>query len=189
MSRRHRAEKRISTPDIRYNSPLVAHLVNVVMKQGKKNSREWHFGMKVHVGTDRNGVVHTVVTSDAAASEFKQLPRLLHGKERELYADQAYWRELHRQAARQHGVRYRVNRRPHPGKPLSEHWRRVNRVRSAIRARGEHAFQVVKHLWGFRKVRYRGLAKNTARVFTAFALANLYLLRRRLLPAQGTCPC
>src|SRR6185312_551698 len=63
------------------------------------------------------------------------------------------------------------------------------RLRSATRARGEHAFHVVKRLWGFTKVRYRGLAKNTARLFTMFALANLYLGRRRLLAAEGTCRC
>jgi IS5 family transposase len=63
----------------------------------------------------------------------------------------------------------------------------INRIRSSARARGEHAFHVVKRLWGFSKVRYRGLAKNTARLFTTFALANLYLLRRRLITPQGTC--
>jgi len=151
------------------------------MKQGKKNGREWHFGMKAHVGTDLNGLVHTLVTTHAAASELKQLPKLLHGQERELYGDQAYWSELHRIAAKQHGVRYRVNRRPHPARPLSAYQRHLNRLRSATRARGEHAFHVVKCLWGFTKVRYRGLAKNTARLFTMFALANLYLVRRRLL--------
>lgn len=153
------------------------------MKQGKKNSREWHFGMKAHVGTDLNGLVHTLVTTHAAASEFKQLQYLLHGQERQLYGDQAYWSEMHRVAAKQHGVRYRVNRRaPNSSRALSPYQRRVNRVRSAIRARGEHAFRIVKQLWGFTKVRYRGLAKNTARLFTMFALANLYMVRRRLLP-------
>jgi IS5 family transposase len=150
------------------------------MKQSKKGPN-WHFGMKAHVGTDRNGLVHTLVTTDAAQPEFKQLPKLLHGQERELYGDQAYWSELHRLAAKEHGVRYRVNRRPTPGRPLSEYQRNLNRLRSATRARGEHAFHVVKRLWGFTKVRYRGLAKNTARLFTMFALANLYLVRRRLL--------
>jgi IS5 family transposase len=86
------------------------------MKSGKKNTREWHFGMKAHVGTDRNGLVHTLVTTHAGASDFSQLPKLLHGDERELYGDQAYWSELHRLAAKQHGVRYRVNRRPNPGR-------------------------------------------------------------------------
>ena len=159
------------------------------MKQGKKNSREWHFGMKAHVGTDLNGLVHTVVTTHAGASDFSQLPKLLHGAERELYGDQAYWSELHRIAAKEHGVRYRVNRRPNPGRPLSEHQRKLNRLRSATRARGEHAFNVVKRLWGFSKVRYRGLAKNTARLFAAFALANLYMVRRQLMPIREACRC
>lgn len=152
------------------------------MKQGKKNSREWHFGMKAHVGTDTNGLVHTLVTTHAGASEIKQLPKLLHGQERALYGDQAYWSEMHRVAAKAHRVRYRVNRRaPNASKPLSEYQRRINRLRSSTRARGEHAFRIVKQLWGFTKVRYRGLAKNTARLFTMFALANLYMVRRRLL--------
>ncbi|HXR89911.1 MAG TPA: IS5 family transposase [Steroidobacteraceae bacterium] len=159
------------------------------MKQGKKNGREWHFGMKAHVGTDLNGLVHTVVTTHAGASDFSQLPKLLHGQERELYGDQAYWSELHRIAAKKHGVRYRVNRRPNPGRPLTEHQRKLNRLRSATRARGEHAFNVVKRLWGFSKVRYRGLAKNTARLFTAFAMANLYMVRRQLMPPQEACRC
>ena len=159
------------------------------MKQGKKNSREWHFGMKAHVGTDLNGLVHTVVTTHAGASDFSQLPNLLHGAERELYGDQAYWSELHRLAAKEHGVRYRVNRRPNPGRPLTEHQRKLNRLRSATRARGEHAFNVVNRLWGFSKVRYRGLAKNTARLFAAFALANLYMVRRQLMPIREACRC
>lgn len=159
------------------------------MKQGKKNSREWHFGMKAHVGTDLNGLVHTLVTTHAGASEFSQLPKLLHGAERQLYGDQAYWSELHRFAAKEHGVRYRVNRRPNPGRPLTEHQRKLNRLRSATRARGEHAFNVVKRLWGFSKVRYRGLAKNTARLFAAFALANLYMVRRQLMPMREVCRC
>ena len=159
------------------------------MKQGKKNSRKWHFGMKAHVGTDLNGLVHTVVTTHAGASDFSQLPKLLHGAERELYGDQAYWSELHRIAAKEHGVRYRVNRRPHPGRPLTEHQRKLNRLRSRTRARGEHAFNVVKRLWGFSKVRYRGLAKNNARLFAAFALANLYMVRRQLMPIREACRC
>jgi IS5 family transposase len=152
------------------------------MRQTKKG-KGWHFGMKAHVGTDLNRLVHSLVTTDAAQSDVGQLPKLLHGDERELYGDQAYWSEMHRIAAKQHGVRYRVNRRPHPTRPLTEYQRELNRLRSATRARCEHAFHVVKNLWGFRKVRYRGLAKNTARLFTAFALANLYLVRRRLLLA------
>jgi IS5 family transposase len=157
------------------------------MHQTKKG-QNWHFGMKAHVGTDKRGIVHSLTTTAANVSDITQMGQLLHGQEREVFGDQAYWSESHRQGARERGIRYRINRRPNPGRPLSRLERRLNRLRSATRARGEHAFHVVKRLWGFTKVRYRGLAKNTARLFAAFALANLYLLRRRLITPQGTCP-
>jgi IS5 family transposase len=156
------------------------------MHQTRKG-RQWHFGMKVHAGTDKRGIVHSLATTDAKAADIAQLPQLLHGEEKELFGDQAYWSEFHRQCAQVSGIRYRVNRRGNKHRPLSEYQKSINRIRSKARARGEHAFHVVKRLWGFSKVRYRGLAKNTARVFTAFALANLYLLRRRLLPPRETC--
>jgi IS5 family transposase len=142
--------------------------------------------MKAHVGTDRRGIVHSLSTTAANVHDGNQMHRLLHGKEREVFGDQAYWNESHRQSALAKGIRYRINRRG-TTRPLSDYQRFINRRRSAARARVEHVFHVVKHLWGFTKVRYRGLAKNTARLFTAFALANLYLLRRRLLTPQGTC--
>jgi IS5 family transposase len=150
------------------------------MHQTRKG-KDWHFGMKAHVGTDRNGIVHSLSTTAANVSDITQMPELLHGEEREVFGDQAYWSEAHRQAAMAKGIRYRVNRR---SRKLTDYQKFINRRRSAARARVEHVFNVVKQLWGFRKVRYRGLAKNTARLYTAFALANLYLLRRRLMVAQ-----
>jgi len=156
------------------------------MHQTKKG-KDWHFGMKAHVGTDPHGIVHSLSTTAANVADITELPKLLHGQEREVFGDQAYWNEFHRQCAKASGIRYRINRRGSSSRPLTEYQRFINRCRSSSRARGEHAFHVVKRLWGFAKVRYRGLAKNTARLFSAFALANLYLLRRRLLAAQGTC--
>jgi IS5 family transposase len=156
------------------------------MKQGRKG-KNWHFGMKVHTGTDRRGIVHSLTTTHAGEADITQLPQLLHGEERELYGDQAYWAEGDRQAAEAAGIRYRVNRRPTKQRPLTARWKQINRARSRVRARGEHAYHVVKTLWGFTKVRYRGLAKNTVRVFAAFALANLYLMRKRLRPAGASC--
>ena len=158
------------------------------MHQTRKG-KQWHFGMKAHVGTDQRGIVHSLSTTAANTADITELPKLLHGEEKEVFGDQAYWSEFHRQCAKASGIRYRINRRGTKSKPLSEHQRLTNRLRSKRRARGEHAFHVVKRLWGFTKVRYRGLAKNTARLFTAFALANLYLLRRRLLAPQETCRC
>ena len=159
-----------------------AHERDPEMRQTRKGNN-WHFGLKLHVGTDLHGRVHRVTATAASVADITQLPALLHGDEREVYGDQAYWKEADRQACQGRGVRYRINRRPAGRQPLSEYWRAVNRARSRTRARGEHAFLVVKRLWGFAKVRYRGLAKNLARAQTMFALANLYLVRRQLLAA------
>ena len=150
--------------------------------------KSWHFGMKLHVGTDLRGTVHHVTATAANAADITQLPDLLHGQEDDLYGDQAYWKDDHRTQWQLAGGRYRVNRRGTKKHPLTAHQRGINRARSRRRARGEHAFHVVKRLWGFVKVRYRGLAKNLARAQTVFGLANLYLLRRRLLPRNFT-PC
>ena len=153
------------------------------MKQTRKGN-QWHFGMKLHVGTDPQGRVHHVTATHAAVADITEMEKLLHGEERVVYGDRAYWKAADRAAFEARGVRYRVNRRAaSKTKPLTEYWRAINRARSRTRARGEHAFHVVKRLWGFAKVRYRGIAKNLARAQALFALANLYLVRRRLLPA------
>ena len=114
------------------------------------------------------------------------MPHLLHGQEREVLGDRGYLKEADREAFRQRGIRYRVNRRGHPQAPLTESWRAINCARSRTRARGEHAFLVAKRLWGFTKVRYRRIAKNSARAFAAFARANLCMVRHRLTPSGST---
>jgi IS5 family transposase len=154
------------------------------MKQTRKG-KQWHFGMKVHVGTDRRGLVHSVVTGPASEGDITRIDELLHGQEREIFGDQAYWSEDHRQHCRHAGIAYRINRRARPGRTLTAWQKTINRARSRQRARGEHAFHVVKNLWGFAKVRYRGLYKNTVRTLTLFALSNLYLARRLLAPQQA----
>ncbi len=156
------------------------------MKQTRKG-KHWHFGMKLHIGADKRGIVHTLRATAASVADITQLPELLHGQEREVFGDQAYWKEDDREFLEAWGVRYRINRRPTAQRPLSARWRMINRARSRTRARGEHAFRVVKQLWGFAKVRYRGLGKNLARAQTMFALANLYQLRRQLLPVGARC--
>ena len=151
------------------------------MRQTRKG-QQWHFGMKLHVGTDRRGLVHSVVSGPASEGDITRLDELLHGQEREIFGDQAYWSEDHRQHCRHAGIAYRINRRAKPGRTLTEREKAINRSRSRHRARGEHAFHVVKRLWGFSKVRYRGLYKNTVRALTMFALSNLYMARRLLMP-------
>ena len=155
------------------------------MQQTRKGN-QWHFGMKLHVGTDVRGLVHHVRATPAGTADVTQLPALLHGREQVRYGDQAYWTEQHRRLWTLSGGQYRVNRRGTTAHPLTRRQRRQNRERSRQRARGEHAFRVIKTLWGFTKVRYRGLYKNLVRAYAMFALANLYLVRRRLLPRGAT---
>jgi IS5 family transposase len=156
------------------------------MHQTRKG-KDWHFGMKLHVGTTKQGLVHSLATGPANEADISRIDELVHGEEKEIYGDQAYWAEGHREHCQQAGIRYRVNRRGNPSKPLTESQRMINRARFRTRARGEHAFRVVKRLWGFTKVRYRGLAKNTARAFAMFALANLYMVRKRILVRRDWC--
>jgi len=150
------------------------------MKQTRKG-QQWYFGMKVHIGTDTRGLVHSLTTSDAACGDITQLADLVHGDESTLYGDKAYYRADDKVQWEAGGGRYRVNKN---GK-RNARTDAFNRTRSKVRARVEHVFRVVKRQWGFAKVRYRGLAKNTTRAYAAFALANLYLVRKRLAP-QGT---
>ena len=152
------------------------------LRQSRKG-KQWDINMKAHVGCDKSGIVHSLATTDAAQADISQMHKLLHGKESEVYGDQAYWSQWHRAVALAKGIRFRINRRGSRTKSLSDHRRYINQVRSRGRARGEHAFNLVKRLWGYAKVRYRGPAKNTTRLHTAFALANRYLLRRRMVPA------
>lgn len=156
------------------------------MRQTRKG-KNWHFGMKVHVGTDKRGLVHSLTVTHAAEADIKQMENLLHGEEREIYGDQAYWKEADRKRFCENGVRYRVNRRGTHHRPLTEHQKKVNQSRSRERARGEHAFRIVKQVWGFAKVCYRGLLKNRARAFATFALANLYMMRKWIAPDGERC--
>lgn len=157
------------------------------MKQTRKG-KNWHFGIEAarRDGQTRPGA-HGEGDTRGSSRHHAVCPDLLHGQEREVFGDQAYWKEADRQGFGARGVRYRMNRRPNGKEPQSERWKRINRARSRTRARGEHAFRVVKQLWGFAKVRYRGLAKNLAREQTMVALANLYQVRSQLLPSGARC--
>jgi IS5 family transposase len=151
------------------------------MTQTRKGN-QWYFGMKVHIGTDRQGIAHTVTTTTAKDADITQLPALLHGKERVVHGDRGYFSREANRYLRKRGIRSRLQRRAASGHPLTEAQKARNQRWSKVRARVEHPFHVIKRLWGFAKVRYRGLKKNTARVFALLALANLYRVRHRLLP-------
>ena len=152
------------------------------MHQTRKG-QQWHFGMKMHIGVDsRTGLAHRAVVTAANVHDKHPLPALLHGEERRVYGDSAYASQkvlIATAAPRAHDF---TNQRVRRRSEVSEVERSKNRSKSRVRARVEHVFAVVKRLWGFTKVRYRGLvAKNATRSFVALGLANIYLARQRLM--------
>jgi transposase, IS5 family len=150
------------------------------MKQTKKGN-QWYFGMKAHVGTDtRKGLAHSVVVTDASVHDSQVMDKLIHGEEQAIYGDRAYTSEKKRQEYEARGIKWCVNRKACRHYQLTPEDVAYNHSQSQIRAKGEHAFLVVKHLWHYQKVRYKGLFKNAVQVFSLFALANFYLVRHEL---------
>ena len=150
------------------------------MKQTKKGN-QWYFGMKAHVGMDaRKGLAHSVVVTDASVHDSQVMDKLMHGEEQAVYGDKAYTSEKKRQEYEARGIKWCVNRKACRHHQLTLEDVDYNHRQNQTRAKGEHAFLVVKHLWQYRKVRYKGLFKNAVQVFSLFALANLYLMRREL---------
>ncbi len=155
------------------------------MKQTKKGNR-WYFGMKAHVGTDtRRGLVHRVIVTNASVHDSRVMDDLLSGEETVVYGDKAYADEVKSNKYRERGIEWCINRKGSRSRPLSYEDREWNHVHNRIRAKGEHAFHVVKCLWNYRKVRYKGLVKNAAQIFSLFALANLYLVRKELVMTRA----
>lgn len=151
------------------------------MSQTKKGN-QWYFGMKGHIGVDADsGLVHSVETTTAKVADIRMLPVLLTGEEKAVFGDKAYSKEADKQTARKNGVFYGIADRGKSKHPLSSSQRKKNRKHSSVRSKVEHPFHVLKNLWHFRKVRYRGLRKNDLQLHTLFALCNLYLVRKRLL--------
>jgi transposase, IS5 family len=143
------------------------------MKQTKKGN-QWYFGMKLHIGVDsQSGLIHAAQTTAANVHDSQMLPQLLHGAETRLYGDSAYrgQKEAIRQAAPL--ARDFTNERAKRNQALTEQQKRKNRNKSAVRAKVEHPFLVLKRLWGNSKTRYKGLAKNAHRLVTMCALFNI----------------
>lgn len=151
------------------------------MSSTKKGSN-YHFGMKVHTGTDsQNGLVHTVKVTTASVHDKQEMDKLLPGQERAVFGDKGYFSDQDKRAAREKGLFWGVLDKAKRKKALSNKQRRRNRKLASIRAKVEHPFRVIKRQFGYLKTRYRGLAKNAAQVYTLFALTNLYLARRALM--------
>ena len=160
------------------------------MHQSQKG-KQWYFGMKAHIGVDANsGLVHTVRGTAGNVNDVLEANTLLHGEETEAWGDAGYQGAAKRPAAKSH-VRWNIAMRPGKRKLLDKSrlvdalTDELERTKARIRAKVEHPFRVIKRQWGYVKVRYRGLAKNTAQLHTLFALSNLWMVRRSLMQAQA----
>ena len=162
------------------------------MHQVKKGN-QWHFGMKAHVGVDADsGLVHTVVGTAANVNDVTKASALVHGEETDVFADAGYQGVAKREETQGIEANWHVAMRPGKRKaldkstPMGAIMDKLEHVKARIRAKVEHPFRVIKRQFGFVKVRYRGLMKNTAQLHTLFALSNLWMARHRLLQrAQG----
>ncbi len=156
------------------------------MHQTRK-SNQWYFGMKAHIGVDsKTKIIHSAAATAANVADCRLLPDLLHGEETRVWGDQAYRGQ--RNVIVEHAPRAQdfTNRRYRQKGVVNENERAKNRTKSKVRAKVEHAFFVIKQIFGFARVRYRGLDKNAHRLFVTCALANLYMARRHLLQARLT---
>jgi IS5 family transposase len=143
---------------------------------------EWHFGMKAHIGMDSKlKIVHSFAATPANAHDSHLLPELLHGDETRVWGDAAYRGQTAAIRSRAPAAADFTHHHSARKKGLSKRQQTVHRTKARVRAKVEHAFYVIKRIFGFVKVRYRGIAKNAHRLVVNFALANLYLHRRRLL--------
>lgn len=151
------------------------------MHQTRKG-QQWYFGMKAHVGVDsRTKVIHAVVATAANVGDATVLADLLHGEETRVWGDQAYRGQ--REVIRAHAPAAQdcTNRRYRHRGVVDEAEKARNRTKSRVRAKVEHSIGVIKRVFGFTRLRYRGLEKNAHRLFATCALANLFIVRHRLL--------
>src|SRR5690242_12092661 len=145
------------------------------MHQTKKGN-EWHFGMKVHIGVDsQSGLVHSASVTAANVHDSHQVLNLLHGQETRFYGDSAYRGKAQRERLKAIAPKAKdfTNKRAYKNRPLTDADKETNRRKSSVRSKVEHPFLTLKRLWGFAKVRYRGLAKNANRAYAMLALINI----------------
>jgi IS5 family transposase len=158
------------------------------MHQTKKGN-QWFFGMKAHIGVDADsGLVHTVTTTAANEADVEQVGDLLHGKEEQVWADSGYRGAPSR--VDRDDLQWHIAARPSDIAKLPEgraktQVQKAEHRKAGMRAKVEHPFRVIKRQFGLVKVRFRGLAKNTAHVVTLFALSNLWMVRKQLMAMTG----
>ena len=151
------------------------------MHQTKKG-QQWYFGMKAHIGVDsRTKLIHSVAATSANVHDSQVLPDLLHGNETRVWGDSAYTGQGDAIREQAPDARDFTQKKGCRNRPLSEEERSRNRTKSKVRAKVEHPFLVLKRIFGFTRVRYRGLMKNANRLFVTCGLTNIYMARRDLL--------
>ncbi len=150
-----------------------------------RKGNQWYFGMKAHIGVDvESGFVHTVTTTAANVADIVEVDKLLHGKEKTAYADAGYIGAEKRAPKRGRKWYIAAKRgavKAMPEGELKDAVKHTEHMKAAVRSKVEHPFRVVKRQFGFQKVRFKGLAKNTAQILTLFALSNLWMARRTLM--------
>ncbi|AMU96796.1 IS5 family transposase [Xanthomonas citri] len=167
------------------------HARDPEMHQTRKGN-QWYFGMKAHIGVDEfSGLVHHVHCTAANVADVTVTHALLHGKEDSVFGDSGYTGADKRQELRDCQAVFFIAARPSTMQSIGNTRERAREQRwehfkASVRAKVEHPFRVIKRQFGYTKVRYRGLAKNTAQVLTLFALSNLWMKRKQLLPAMGS---
>lgn len=159
------------------------------MKQTKKGN-QWYFGMKAHIGVDaESGLVHSVIGTSANVNDVTQAGGLLHGEEEIALGDAGY-RGVHKREEA-NGPQWHVAMRASDRRKLNPFIgadyaaEQLEKLKASVRAKVEHPFRVLERQFGYMKVRYRGLVKNTAQIVTLFALSNLWMARRQLMGAKG----
>jgi IS5 family transposase len=152
------------------------------MYQTQKGN-QWYFGMKMHIGVDDTlGLIHSIDTTAANVHGIVPADNLLHGDERQVFGDAGYlgiqkWAEhKHRK-----DVSWFIAKRSGTRKKLDADKLKAEKIKASIRAKVEHPFQYIKQVFGYTKVRYRGLAKNTNRLHLLAAFTNLMIGERYLL--------
>jgi transposase, IS5 family len=159
------------------------------MHQSKKG-KQWYFGMKAHIGVDaHSGLVHSVAGTAANVNDVTQAGALLHGQEEVAFGDAGY-QGVHKRDEAQ-GPTWHVALRPGLRRKLNPFiepefiTEQAEKLKASVRAKVEHPFRVLKRQFGYTKVRYRGLPKNTAQIVTLFALSYLWMARRQLMGTAG----
>jgi len=187
----HRSGIKISNGTI-VDATIISAPSSTKNKDGKRDpemhqtakGQQWYFGMKAHVGVDsKTKLIHTILASAANVHDREALPHLLHGRETRVWGDQGYQGRTEVIRARAPRAKDFTSRKYRGRGWFNELEKAKNCTKARVRAKVEHSIGIIKRVFGFKKVRYRGLAKNLHRLEVTAALANLYMVRRRLLRA------